>query len=586
MAIISPNGNKKKMEPLSLKEALSSLKESSMSAIADAGCKSFDETKKYLHLDRDIEGQLKIFLESVKKSDSKKLFLVCGNVGDGKSHLLASIRINNPELLTGVILHNDATESSEPDISFVDELNKLLDPFSDSKITQGNEKIVLAINLGTLNNFLAADEENRFEKLKVYVKANKILEVGDIVECQFIEGSPFQFVNFCDHNLFYLTKDGPISDIIETAIERVVSQEGPFFEAYESQKKNYPDNCPICFNFEALQSASIRRRISSLLIECLLKGEIILSIRALYNFIYELIIPVSLEQLDSRGAIKCIGNYTNSDFLQNILPNYIFSHPELSNIFEQIQKHDPATRRGEIIDETIIELMVSGSPTCVINKYIQLDAVGENLAEIFLNISAEFDFVNTFIRTTFFWPKTDNNLLHNLTYESYLRLMFDWYSGDGKTLKSLYKLVQHAVTSWNGQSGAEKINIDIGRQQLEYRISENISLKPDPPVPPETNAETIRIFNTFLPLRFRVDGKTIPLAVTYNLFALVDKIKDGYRPTNLDHSNFVVFDDFVQNVAAAGGEKKQVFFTDSANKHQFVLELDDFDEFCFNEVAE
>lgn len=578
------------MEPLlSLKEALSSLKESSKSAIADAGCESFDEIKKYLHLERDIEGQLKQFLESVKKSDSKKLFLVCGNVGDGKSHLLASIRINNPDLLTGVILHNDATESSEPDATFIDELNKLLDPFSSAKINDGNEKIVLAINLGTLNNFLSSDEENRFSEMKDYVKANKILEVGGIVECQFAEDSPFQFVNFCDHNLFYLTKDGPISEIIETAIEKVVSPEGPFFEAYENQKKNYPENCPICFNFEALQSAAIRRKISSLLIECIIKGEIIISIRALYNFIYELIIPVDLEPLDSQSAIKLIRDYKTSDFLNNIIPNYIFSHPELSSVFEQIQKHDPAIRRDERIDEAIIELMVSGTPMNVVNHCILLDAINNNLSRVFLNSSPSEDYyVNTFIRTVFFWPKVDSFLLPNSTYKTYMGLMFDWYSGDGKTLKTLYKLVEHAVTSWKGQAGTGKINIDIGRQQLEYRISEKINIKPDPPVPPEPgpNAERINIFNAFLPLRFSVNGNFVPIAITYNLFSLVSKIKNGYRPTSLDHSNFVVFNDFIQSVSAAGDGQKQVHFTESANKRQFVLELDNFGDFCFNEVAE
>ncbi len=571
--------------PLSLKEALFPLKESSMSAIADADCESFDEIKQYLHLDRDIEKQLKGFLEDVKASNSKKLFLVCGNVGDGKSHLLASIRINNPDLLTGVILHNDATESSEPDATFIDELNNLLDPFSSHNLDQGNEKIVLAINLGTLNNFLSSDEENKFSELKTYVKANKILEVGDIVECQFDENSPFQFVNFCDHNLFYLTKDGPISEIIETAIGRVVHEDGPFYPAYESQKKSSPKNCPICFNFEMLQSESIRREISSLLIECIIKAEISLSIRALYNFIYELIIPVDLESLDPQALTKRIRNYTNAEFLQSIIPNYIFSHPELSSIFEQIQKLDPATRRTEIIDNAIIELMVSASPFETINKLLPLDLINDDLAQLLCTATSDDTFVNTFIRTAIFWKKADNALFQKSKYESYMELMFGWYSGDEKALKPLYRLVQHAVTSWKGQAEKGRINVDLGRQQLTYRMSENISIKPEPFQSPEATTESIYKFNTFLPVKFRVDGRTIPLTVTYNLYALVCKIEEGYRPTSLDHSNFVVFDDFVQNIATAGEGHEKVFFTESSNRRQFVLELDYLGDFLFKEVA-
>lgn len=296
-----------------LKEALSHLKESSKSAIADADCESFDSIKEYLHLNRDIEEQLKGFLGDVKESGSKKLFLVCGNVGDGKSHLLASIRINDSKLLDGMILHNDATESSEPDKTFIDELNHLLEQFADENIGVGNDKIVLAINLGTLNNFLESDEQNRFSALKKYVKENKILDVGGIVECKFDESSPFQFVNFCDHNLFFLTEDGPKSDLIETAIERIVSSDGPFFKAYQNQKRIYPPYCPICLNYELLQEKSVREIVSSLLIKSMVQGETIISIRALYNFIYELIVPIEFESLSDSASRNRIEKYSITD---------------------------------------------------------------------------------------------------------------------------------------------------------------------------------------------------------------------------------------------------------------------------------
>jgi len=568
-----------------LKEILFSLKESSKSAIADAESDSFDEITEYLHLDRIIEEQLREFLESVKKSDSKKLFLVCGNVGDGKSHLLASIRISQPRLLDGVILHNDATESSEPDATFIDELNSLLAPFSDQNLTQGNDKIVLAVNLGTLNNFLLADEDNRFCKLKAYVRDNNILEVGEIVKCQFDEQSPFQFVNFCDHNLFYLTEDGSVSKIIETAIERVVSSAGPFYDAYEEQKVRSPKNCPICFNFAMLQSEVIRKEISSLLVECIVRGEFSLSLRALYNFIYELIVPIDLEPLGSQAVTKRINSYSSADLLNNIIPNYIFSHPELSPIFEQIQKLDPAKRRTETIDNTIIELMVSATPSRVVSRYLPLDVINDDFIQILHDSSPEVAYVNTFIRTTYFLKQPDTMLFQKTKYDSYMKLMFAWYSGDGKALKPLYKLVQHAIISWKGLTEQGQINVDIGRQQLRYRTSEEIIIKPDPFDPPSVVTDNVNQFNPFLPVRFSTDGRQISLKVTYNLYALFCKIQKGYRTTSLDHSNFVVFDDFVQKVGKAGEGHKKVFFTESSRKNQFVLELDNFGDFCFNKVV-
>jgi DNA phosphorothioation-dependent restriction protein DptF len=570
-----------------LKEALSHLKESSKSAIADADCDSFDDIKSYLHLERDIEGQLISFLESVKGSSSKKLFLVCGNVGDGKSHLLASIKINRPDLLSGVVVHNDATESSAPNMSYIDELNKLLLPFSDHHISAGDEKIVLAINLGTLNNFLSADVGGNFSSLRAYVQVKKILGVGDIVVNGYEENSPFQFVNFCDHNLFHLTKNGPISEIIETAIEKIVNTAGPFYRAYEKQKTLVADaKCPICFNFEVLQQKSIRKKIAGLIIECIIKGEVIVSIRALYNFIYELIVPIDLDPLNDEALLAQIKKISNKEFLDNILPNYLFTHPELSEIFFHIQQHDPSFRRGEGIDETIVELMVSDYKQQVLERFIAMDAIGKDLQHIFSTFSFDSKSIHDFVRVAYFWPNGHALFEDNSIYKEYMGLMFDCYAGNTKELKPLYKLIQNAVVSWRGHAGTGKINVEIGRQQLDYRISEAIEIKPEPPETQDRKVDTIKEFNIAVPVKFIVAGKQIPIAVTYSLYALFIKIQKGYRPTSLDHSNFVVFDEFVQLVVEAGTGQKQIFVTESANKKQFVLELDEFGDFCFSEVIQ
>jgi len=416
-----------------------------------------------------------------------------------------------------------------------------------------------------------------------YVKEKKIFDVGSIVECSFDNESPFQFVNFCDHNLFYLTASGPDSDLIENAISRVVNQNGPFYEAYKQQKLIGLENCPICYNFEILQMPEIRRRISRLLIECIVMGEIIISIRALYNFIYELIVPIDLEPLDNEATVKRISQYSVTDFLENIIPNYIYSHPELSNIFEQINKHDPAIKRAEIIDDAIIELVVSDSPVRILNQYIQSESMGESVLKALAESSGTEDYIKAFIRFSSFWPRSDRVLVQDETYDTFMGLMYTWYSGNSKALKTLYQLVQNAINSWKGQAGQGKINVDIGKQQLEYRISQSLDVKPEPPAAPVPGEGNINEFNTFIPVRYRVNGNIISLAITYNLFQIFSKIKKGYRTTSLDHSNFIIFDEFVQK-AENGCDQNNVFFTESANKKQFSIELDDFGDFCFNEV--
>ena len=70
-----------------LVEELCRLKKSSMEAVDNES--SFSEFKQYMHVHRQVEDDLKGIIEKAKESTKKSLVLVCGNVGDGKSHLIS-----------------------------------------------------------------------------------------------------------------------------------------------------------------------------------------------------------------------------------------------------------------------------------------------------------------------------------------------------------------------------------------------------------------------------------------------------------------------------------------------------------------
>lgn len=67
-----------------------------------------------MHVERKIQTDLERILVKNKELNSSSLILLCGSVGDGKSHLLAYLKENKPELLEGYQIFNDATESFSP----------------------------------------------------------------------------------------------------------------------------------------------------------------------------------------------------------------------------------------------------------------------------------------------------------------------------------------------------------------------------------------------------------------------------------------------------------------------------------------
>ena len=98
-------------------------------------------------------------------------------------------------------IHNDATESHNPNDSSNDTLHKVLEGFRDENIKNSTDKIILAINLGTLSKFLE-EHGSDYTLLQEYVSEKKILDT-DI-----IHDDHFDIItDFCD--------GGDVSDKID-----------------------------------------------------------------------------------------------------------------------------------------------------------------------------------------------------------------------------------------------------------------------------------------------------------------------------------------------------------------------------------
>lgn len=76
-----------------LVDELNRLRKSSSDSIDSE--KSFDEFKRYMHIRRNVEDDLKSILREVRSSETKTLFLLCGSAGDGKSHMLSWFILRN-----------------------------------------------------------------------------------------------------------------------------------------------------------------------------------------------------------------------------------------------------------------------------------------------------------------------------------------------------------------------------------------------------------------------------------------------------------------------------------------------------------
>src|SRR5699024_2451539 len=73
------------------------LRTSSQESVVHAD--SFGSFREYMHVKRPIQQAFESVLEDVKQKKDPQLILLCGSVGDGKSHLLAYMKSKKPELI-------------------------------------------------------------------------------------------------------------------------------------------------------------------------------------------------------------------------------------------------------------------------------------------------------------------------------------------------------------------------------------------------------------------------------------------------------------------------------------------------------
>ena len=245
---------------------LSKLKKSSKESIEDSdGFK--DAFKKYIHVDREIQNELENKLKELSNKNSAQLLMLSGSVGDGKSHLLSYMKYEHPELMNKFKIHNDATESFDPNLTAIETLNKVLEPFSDKNIDKSNEKLILAINLGILSN-LMDDEGMQANYSKLFDILNKLDIFDNSTITTNLTEDFLSIINFTDYQLYEINENGVTSNFILSLLNKITecSDENPFYSAYDKDLKNNL-HTPIIYNYQMLMNSEIKEIIVQILMK-------------------------------------------------------------------------------------------------------------------------------------------------------------------------------------------------------------------------------------------------------------------------------------------------------------------------------
>lgn len=561
-------------------DELKKLKESSKEAVENIT--SFSEFKNYMHVKRNVQDELFSIIEKSSKSNSAKLILVCGGVGDGKSHIISYFKNNYLDMMSEFEIHNDATESFEPGKTSIDTLNDVLKDFNDDNILHSNKKLILAINLGALSNFIDSKYQENFKNLKQYVEDKKILDV-DISDNSYEEESNFQFINFSDYHIYSLTEEKAKSQYVEDIINKIVQDDerNIFKNSYKSNCQNCDINykCPIKINYEMLMKESVKEKLIDVLIECVVKDKLIVSTRSLLNFIYDFIVNTELDNKNNEELKQYIDKINCDDFIKCIFVSNLFEHKELSQILYSLSKIDPINSISEDLDNIIIKLNITEDIAGVFNSYLNID--GNNYLESLISKNDVIEdekmklktkteqnylidsLINMFIRLNIFIPRENLNLDDKI-YLDYMKNLYYWNIGERRKLANLYNNVKVAIYNWNGEVSDGRINISIGKNQMRYKISQKLNLSADLSNIKVNGSEELLKFNPSLIIGYKSEdkGTNYKIDIDFNLYELLMRIKDGYRPNKNDKYNYINFVEFINKIQKLGSQNKEIYIED------------------------
>lgn len=330
-------------------EKFNKLKKSSSDSIDNI--LSFDDFRKYMHVIRATEKDLKLILKDVNSSDKKTLVLLCGSAGDGKSHLLSYLKNSDSDhLLDGYKVFNDATESNAPDKTAVETLCNRLEDFNDDNIDKPGSNAIIAINLGVLSNFIESEFAFNFSKLKKYVKSSNIM-TSEVTNTIFDNNSCFQHISFSDYHMFSMNKGEISPEYIEAIFEKIISydERNVFYTAFTDDCSICPLNsqCPIRMNYEFLKNSKVRHYIALMLVKVILKDKEILTTRELLNYIYDIVVAPGF---DYAKFYKSSANPSLfiKEFLNYIMPSLLFDNVDISAIMNKTRKYDPLLNRDAL----------------------------------------------------------------------------------------------------------------------------------------------------------------------------------------------------------------------------------------------
>jgi len=563
---------------------------SKLSAEAVQNIDHFDPLKEYMHITRHTEVDFRKLMLKIAEVNHKQLVLVCGSAGDGKSHLLSYLKYSDQDgILDAYTIINDATESDAPNQTAIETLAERIAAFRDDHLDDGGcEKVVLAINLGMLNNFIDSEQGRYFGNLKQYVLNNNIFSVAQPLP--FNKDGVFHHIDFSNYQLYTLTADGVKSDYLTELFEKVFGNNtcNPFYNMYINQGSTCPHHaqCPVRHNFGFLMKEEVRKLLIQRIIEVCIKDKLVVTSRDILNFIFDAVVSLDFDEKKFWNILSNPAKFLET-YISYTTPMLIFENKGTSCLIDRMTENTASyenieNRDGDVLNfyatddiTPIVLAILDGSEYLTILQNIVLSAIDNGRDSLKKYV---YKFLMNYKKLADIEAFKADQL-----YLSFVQDLYHAYAGKIKYLKNLYSSVRNSIYSWNGAYGTDLICIDDSSN--DYSILEQLNIKYD--VAQGSGDDEVLQFAPVILARFSNESKTeqVSFSIDYSLYRVIMAMKDGYCPTAQDRNIHADFSSGITALSEFGTKKTRVYIVSKrkTGNVKFLLEESDFG-YSFKEV--
>lgn len=558
---------------------LKRLGESSKEAIESAN--SFSRFKEYLHIDRKVQRDLVEILETKFNNSKSNLILICGSVGDGKSHLLAYLKSKYPNLVDQYHFINDATESYSPSMNALETLRESLKAYKDENLETSRQKTILAINMGVLNNFLEMEGHEDFSKFKAFIDESGLFQTSKI---QSVGGDYFDLISIGDYYTYELTVNGAQSEFYLGLMQKVFNrnQSNPFYAAYQYDLQH---NCYTMthFNYEFLLESQVQQAILHVVIECVIKYKLVISARAFLNFLADIMI------VDELTPVALLNDFEKLDLA---VPHLLFGRKERSNILKHIHLLNPLNLgRSKDIDQLTIELNTLKDVENVVLKHIRSEKGLELLRPLALDADLDhapfMKFSETVITVAYLTNEEFFREVSDRIYQKYLSSLYGMNTSNMEVIKENYNDVKNVIFKWKGSPRRDYLYItsEQNSQHSSYRLAQKLIVRPANVNRVNTSVagnKLDRFVDRISVSYYLGDSKdTISLEIDYFLFKLIHMVIGGYVPNRQDYDEAIKFVEFMETLMKCGSKQSDLLLNVTNENKLFSFRMDDFNGFTF-----